>query len=535
MAGRLLLHLHAHLPWVRHPEHEHFLEEDWLFEAITETYLPLLNAFGRLAADGVPVRASMTLSPTLLSMLRDELLIARYERHLEGLIALGDAELVRTRGRPAEQRLARFYGEHARACREQFVGTHRRDLVSAFAALEDAGVLELITCAATHGFLPNLWTQREAVRAQLAVGCATHRRLLGRDPRGIWLPECGYVPGLDALLAEQGLRYFFVDGHGVADATPRPRLGPYAPIYTPSGVAAFGRDAESSEQVWSGVIGYPGDPVYREFYRDLGFDLPLEQVRRWVQPDGARKNTGFKYHRITGKGSFKAFYEPDVAFARAEQHAVHFVGSRLGQLERIEPFLAGRTATIVAPYDAELFGHWWLEGPHFLEHVVRNVARTGGALRLATASDVLREEPAQATAQPPLCSWGAGGYAGVWLDPRNDRVLPPLRKAAERLIATVGRGAVDEPLARRALAQAGRELLLAQSSDWSFILTTGTATGYAKSRLLDHLTAFHGLLDALAAGTVEESMVAAREARTPIFPDLDPSLWRPGSPASSGA
>src|SRR5512135_1548800 len=201
--GYLSLHLHAHLPFVRHPEHPEFLEEDWLYEAITETYLPLLRVFDRLAEEEIPFRISMTLSPPLVSMLRDDLLVGRYAERLEKLCELTDREVHRTRNDPTFHGLAQYYQHEFQELRALFEDRYRRDLVGAFRRLEDHGCLEIVTCGATHGFLPLMQSYPEAARAQIAVAAASHRRHFGREPVGIWLPECGYYPGVDGLLSEQ--------------------------------------------------------------------------------------------------------------------------------------------------------------------------------------------------------------------------------------------------------------------------------------------------------------------------------------------
>src|SRR5512141_707060 len=213
--GYLSLHLHAHLPFVRHPEYDDFLEEDWLYEAISETYLPLLRVFDRATDEGIPFRISLTMSPPLVAMLRDELLMSRYTARLEKLCELADKEVHRTRGDPTFHPLAQYYQREFRDLLQLFTERYKRDLVSAFRRLEEAGRLDLCTCGATHGFLPLMQMYPEAVRAQIAVAVAHHRRHFGRDPAGIWLPECGYYPGLDRYLAEQNIRFFFVDTHGI--------------------------------------------------------------------------------------------------------------------------------------------------------------------------------------------------------------------------------------------------------------------------------------------------------------------------------
>jgi 1,4-alpha-glucan branching enzyme len=525
--GSLALVLHAHLPFVRHPEHEDFLEEDWLYEAISETYLPLLLVFDKLAEDGVPYRVTMTLTPTLVTMLRDELLMARYARWLEKLCELGEREVHRTRDDATFGRLARFYRDHFESLRRAFQERYGRDLVGAFRRLQDAGYLEILTCNATHGFLPLLQPTPEAVRAQITVAANHYRQTFGRDAAGIWLAECGYYPGVERYLAAERIRYFFVDTHGLTDASPRPLHGPYAPIYTEAGVAAFARDPESSQQVWSADAGYPGDPVYREFYRDIGWDLDLDYVRPYIQPTGDRKNTGFKYYRITGKTQDKQPYDPEAARERAAVHAGNFLFNREKQFEYLASRMGRRTPVVVAPYDAELFGHWWFEGPQFLDFLIRKVAYDQKTFRLVTASDDLREHPENQVATPPLCSWGAGGYANMWLDRSNDWIYRHLLSSARQMVELARDYPDAGTLQRRALNQAARELLLAQSSDWAFIMKTGTMVDYAVRRTKEHVLRFQRLHDQVRSGTIDEAWLAHVESKNNIFPELDYRVYRP--------
>lgn len=526
MLGSLALVLHAHLPFVRHPEHEDFLEEDWLYEAISETYLPLLDVFDRLADEGVPFRLTMSLTPTLLAMLGDELLMRRYARRLDLQCELADREVHRTRNDPAFHPVARFYREHFHTLREQFHGRYRRDLVSAFRRHADAGRLELLTCCATHGFLPLMQDVPQAVRAQVAVGADAHARALGRRPSGIWLAECGYFPGVEDVLAREGVRFFFVEAHGLAFGSPPPRAGVHAPVYTRSGVAAFGRDPESSYQVWSAETGYPGHPDYREFYRDIGWDLPLEEVRPLMLPDGQRRNTGFKYHRITGPTPDKAPYVPEVARARAQEHALHFARSRERQLEALHPTL-GDGALVVSPYDAELFGHWWFEGPQFLEALLRELARPDSRVRLTTPPAYLQQFPEQQVSTPAQSSWGREGHAAMWLDPVNDWVYREVNACADAMVGLARDFPRPSPLETRALNQAARELLLAQSSDWAFILKTGTMVEYATRRVRDHVEAFRALEAGLRRSAVDAEALSRRESYANIFPGLDYRVYSP--------
>ena len=320
MADHLALILHAHLPFVRHPEHEHFLEEDWLFEAITETYIPLLQMMQRLLHDNVPFKLTMSLTPTLCAMLQDELLRERYVRHLDLLIDLAARERKRNRNQPELADLGEFYFELFSASRRFFVDEWKCDLLAAFRQLRDTGPLEIIACAATHGLLPLIQQQSPAAaRAQVFVGRDAYVDLFGAEPSGFWLPECAYALGVDSILQEVNIRWFVLDAHGLLFGSPQPQRAIYAPCYTPAGPAVFARDRDSSRQVWSAEEGYPGDPAYREFYRDVGFDLPFEHLGPVAR--GVRKFSGVKYHRITGQRKEKELYDRAEAEKAADAHA----------------------------------------------------------------------------------------------------------------------------------------------------------------------------------------------------------------------
>jgi len=518
--------LHAHLPYIRHPEHERFLEENWLFEAITETYVPLILALERLAAAGVRDCLTLSLSPTLLTMLRDPFLQARYLAHLDKLQQLAAREVRRTHADPDFAPLARLYQERLEEVVAVFDRRYGRDLLRAFAELQENGVVELITTAATHGYLPLLRTETAAVRAQLLVGAATFRSQLGVPARGVWLPECGYYPGLEGLLEEAGYNYFFVDSHGILNATPRPYYGLSAPLVCPNGVAAFGRDPESSRQVWSREAGYPGDFHYRDFYRDVGFDLDFDYVRPFVLDGRTRIHTGFKYHRITGPGEQKLPYRPEVAAGRVAAHAADFVerGRRAiaAQGGRRSP-----APLLVSPYDAELFGHWWFEGPQWLEAVIGELAAHPEPLALTTPSAYLARHPSLQSATPSASSWGEGGYNAFWLNPGNDWIYPLLHDAARRMtaIAQQHEDAAPGSLTYRAMQQAARSLLLAQASDWAFIMKSDTAKEYAFRCTRDHIARFNYLEHCVQEGAIDERRLQALEVMDQVFPGIDPAVY----------
>jgi len=520
----LALVLHAHLPFVRHPEHGDFLEERWLFEAIAEVYLPLLRVLEGLVRDRVPHRLALSLSPTLLDMLDDRLLQQRFVRHLDLRLDFAGRDIERTRGDVRFHRVAELHRDLLRRARTTFVDELECAVVPAFRRLQEAGSLEILTCAATHGFLPLLASSPGAVEAQVAVGIAEYRRFFGRAPAGFWLPECGFTPGLDEVLARHDVRWSVVESHGLLDASPPPVHATFAPIVAPSGVAFYGRDGDSSREVWSAAEGYPGDPAYRDFHRDLGFELPVEVLRPLLPPTGARVPVGFKYHRVTGGEAEKEPYDPQLAEVRADEHAARFVEARARRLSEAARLMR-RPPIIVAPYDAELFGHWWFEGPIWLDRVIRRIADQAPGFELGTPGDDLALRPFAQEAMPAASSWGEHGHAAVWVAPGNDWILRHQDGACERMraVATDLRGATG--VARRALAQAARELLLAQASDWPFLISRGTAANYAEARVRAHLGRFARLHDDLRSGTLDEAWLAEIERRDDVFPGLDPAVF----------
>ncbi|MBF0490474.1 MAG: DUF1957 domain-containing protein [Candidatus Omnitrophica bacterium] len=525
--GYLSLVLHAHLPFVRHPEENYFLEENWLYEAITETYIPLIQVFESLIRDGVDFRLTMSISPTLAAMLSDPLLQGRYGRHINQLIELAEKELDRTAHDAQYHGLSLMYYNRYVEARNVFVNHYQKNLIHAFKKFQESGYLEIITCCATHGFLPNLNINESSIKAQIGIGVEQYRHHFGVDPKGIWLPECGFYPGLDRLLKDAGIKYFFCDSHGIMNADPQPQFGVYAPVYCPSGVAAFGRDWESSKQVWSSKEGYPGDRDYREYYRDIGFTLDFDYIKPHIHPDGIRINTGMKYWRITGDTEYKEPYQPQLAREKADMHAGNFMFNRQQQVEHLAQHM-DRKPIIIAPYDAELFGHWWFEGPQWIDFLARKIFYDQDAVAMITPSEYLKEYSTNQVAMPCQSSWGYKGFSEFWLEASNDWIYPYLHDAGGQmkdlalknsdLIGGYFKKNLSKSALRyRALNQAARELLLAESSDWPFIMKTGTMVAYAKKRLKGHLNRFYKLCKDLEKDSINEAWLKEIESRDNIF------------------
>ena len=554
-----VLALHSHLPYVlNHGRWPH--GSDWLCEAAIDTYLPLLETLRALAAEGVRAPLTIGFTPVLANQLVSPTFAAELEAYFDQRLTACDeaaATLAGTNDEPLIP-LTDYWRDRLQRLRALFRSVNG-DLVAPFRALEEAGHIEIIGGAATHGFSP-LLGRDESVRLQFFLGRAEHERLFGRKPAGCWLPECAYRgrgtwqplleapwsgerPGTDEFVAEAGFRYFFTDAHMAAAGTPlsayeedlpmgaerfdlhgRPqRRTPYAGIIENSPyqayrlssgpgarVAALVRDPVASAQVWSRHSGYPGDGRYLEFHKI-----------RWPG--------GLKLWRVTGNGvdlGAKQPYDPAAARWRAADHAKHFV-HLLDGIAQAESQGEGddRGTVVVSPFDTELFGHWWFEGPDFLGEVYRSFGADLG-VHPTTASHHLRERPPDTTLQLAAGSWGANGDYSMWL---NDETLWTWRRLwpLESAFWDAVPGALAAANARPILAQAARELLLAQASDWQFIISTGEVADYATRRFNLHCDDLERLLATLKKGGDRASGGALADElrlRDDVFPDVLPQV-----------
>lgn len=552
--GHLVLVLHMHLPWViGHGRWPH--GQDWLHEATAESYIPTLRTFDRLVEDGISPKVTIGLTPVLAEMLASREFAKDFLAYVDERVALAgkDEDEFREAGVRGAAKLAAmwatFYGEVRR-----YFETCDADLIGQYRRLQKDGHIGVITSAATHGYLPLLGTD-EAVAAQVHVGVETYRRRFRRAPRGIWLPECAYRPegmwsrptggkgsrreGLEEVLARNKLRYFFVDTHLVVGGLPAagPPVGMYEEISgkppveviptsgaspnevhaleTKSGtrVAVFARDPKSSTQVWSADYGYPGDGDYLEFHKRKG-------------PGGLR------YSRVTSRQlplDRKEPYDPENAQERAGAHGRHFVGL---VRETLAPFSgkAKRPGVVVAPFDAELFGHWWFEGPRWLETVLRQLSK--GDVTTVTASEFVEDHPPTSAITLPEGSWGLGGHHQVWWNDDTRWVWEHVYGAEDAFLKFLkdAKGK-RQPDVQRAIAQLARELLLLESSDWPFLITTWSARDYAEARVRTHAEAFQQVL-AIARralkGKISEqdaSVLKDLERRDGPFADVDLRWW----------
>lgn len=566
--GSFCLVLHGHLPWALN--HGHWPHgEVWLYEAAAETYLPLLTAIEAGIRDQVPTPFTLGLTPILLEQLASPTFKAGFVRWLgeQGARAKADNAEFAARNDGHLAWLADYWRGKLAATLAQFEGIGR-DIPAAFAGHARTGRIELLTSNATHGFMPLLRRDASA-RAQVRAGVATSQRILGLRPAGAWLPECAYRPGgpwtpvvlgggpepragVEEVFSQEGIQFFFLDAHLARDArsegllrhadgrvtfkktdwdqatwdTARGWRSPMEPHAitswgSPGVLTGLFRHPEVSEQVWSGEVGYPGESRYLEFHKRHG-------------------NDGLRYWKVTGPrvdlGEKQPWHPQDTAAATRE-HARHLTAltasllARHREQTRSPAHPDGRHGVVVAPFDAELFGHWWHEGPEFLGELFRCLAAS--EIEPQTVSEFLAAHPADKVVALPAGSWGAGGDFRVWFNDELKWTWEASSRAEDRFLGDLDRLPWrDDEAVRAALLSAGRELLLLQASDWGFVIHTKGAVDYGYRRFCEHLARFDRactIAEARARGEPDTAIglheLADMQLHDPVFPDLRLEWW----------
>lgn len=530
--GAFCFFLHSHLPYCRQAGRWPHGEE-WIHEAAAGCYLPLLQALWNLRERGAPFRLAIGVTPVLAEQLADALVQEHQEEYLDGLVkrAVKDEERFKSSGDGRLADVARFFAHRYKGILDSFRGRFGRNPVQALRQFQDEGYLEVATSAATHGYLP-LLTRDSSIHGQLRTGVEAYVHHFGRRPRSVWLPECGYrpayyaeedgrsyvKPGIESFLAEMGLHCFFTETHMVeggmpggkaqgevvgpygsiprryvvpiSPPTPSTRKTTYLPYWVEQGqVAVLGRNDRTSLQVWSADHGYPGDALYQDFHKRDGV-------------------SGLRYWRVTGPRvdlGQKDLYDPWQAQKRVQAHADHFV-SLVEELVRGFYQQTGKYGMVMAAYDTELFGHWWFEGVDWLEAVLQRLAGST-VVELTTPSEYLERRPPEEDITLPEGSWGQGGGHFTWLNVDTEWMWPIIHEAEVRMEGLVALHPDSGGALAETLSQAARELLLLQSSDWPFLVSTGQAKEYAVERFREHVQRFDRLATAAEGGKISRGQL----------------------------
>lgn len=463
---------------------------------------------------------TISFSPPLMEMLADPLMQRRYLHSLKKLETLLELEESHVTSKE-ERSLVKFYKDRLTKIKDTFM-IWEQNILKGFKHFQDQGKIACTTSSATHAFLPYLQTE-QGLRAQIRHGITTFKKHFGTDPRGFWLPECAFTPGVDRILFEEGIRYTFVDEHAIKAADPTSSKGTETPIYSPHGIALFPRNSEISSKVWSSFTGYPGDYDYREFYRDIAYEREWEYIKPFMHSEGFRFDTGLKYRRVTGSVEEKEFYNRDWALKKVEQHSKHFIDAVANELnEKSQKCYPPHI--IITPFDAELFGHWWFEGPDWISEVL--AVGSENDINFITPEEFLeRHYQDLDTAHISFNTWGRNGFGEVWLNERNCWIYRQLHRVEKDLVPLVTQNIGLSNETDRTLKQLVREWMLAVSSDWPFIIDGNSATEYATNRLNEHLNRFEALKQLLVTKNIDLEMLTKYEAEYPFLNEIDLNVF----------
>jgi 1,4-alpha-glucan branching enzyme len=583
--GSFTFILHTHLPYVlHHGKWPH--GSDWLSEATAECYIPILGMLESMQADGLDPKISMDFSPINLEQLADPDFATVFVEYCHEKIAAAEKDFVlfSKDGAKEYMRLAEYWREFYSQTKNIFIEQYQGNIVTGFRKLSDDRVLDAMTCGATHGYFP-LLLRDDNIRGQINCAIETHEHHFGKRPRGIWLPECGYRPGykwsptvgpesyrlsseeragVEELVAEAGLEYFVVDGaltkggtvqgaidpkrsltdiYWVGEPGPAHRVPGSENIFgsfhsndvstrnpepgTRNPVAIFSRDAESASRVWDAEKGYPGAGSYLDFHKKHG-------------------NSGLRYWKITSLKTDMADklpYVPSDTEKKLNTQADDFVSLVQTELEEFAK-THSYPGIIASPFDTELFGHWWFEGPRFLGKVMRRISawKKIGLTDCAESLDNYSEH--RATISLPEGSWGFEGQHWVWTNdavawmwdtiyPLEDRFLKAIHayKPTPNEEGGVFPSSMDETL-RSIFDQAARELLLLEASDWPFVISTQGAIDYSKMRFAEHAELLTRLLDIAehydatkGLSSTDFDFLQGAIGKDRVFPKIDLGWW----------
>ncbi len=506
--ARIILALHAHLPYIRIPEKKFPLQELWLFQSITECYIPLIVCLNELIEEDIEFNITLSLSPTLLSMLGDNYYKDKYKNYLQTLRNLirkisanpkDDIEHAVSALRHRIQKIADF---HEKA---------NGDIINEFRKLSQDNRVNLITTAATHALFPLFRFSEHLIDKQIDTGLREFEKSFGFRPDGFWLPEMGYYANLDKILRDNNLKYTFLDAHSVYFAKKNPTYGNFYPAKTDNGITIFPREMALSNIIWSAGTGYPGDYRYREFHFDYTYSLTDSELND-LEID--KIPFGLKIYRITGEDRLKEFYNPENAMAVIEEHSSDFIKKIIDRANQIGSRI-DKIPVFTLPFDAELFGHWWYEGPEFLKKIIKKISASK-EIRLVSPGDPDVTADLESIT-PAESSWGNEGSFQTWMNPESSWIYPEIADLYYRLIAASNSS-------EKAVKQAFREILLASSSDWTFFIANGNSKDYGKMRLKDHISSAKKIIESIESGNIDEEFILQRESLYPIFNDMSDIL-----------
>jgi len=528
--------LEAHLPLVREYSKEedltHAGEEVRFFKYVSETLLPLLDVLNRLENDHVPFRLGLTISPSLCHMLCDELLQKKYLAYTDKQIEFGRRELERTADNSVFNKLAQIYYNHVVDRRIAYTEKYEKNILKAFDFYKRRGKVEILGCCATNAFLPFIGHNQESLQAQMETPVSIFRRHFGSWSQGFWLPCLGWTAAIEPYLKAYNYSYTIIDSHGLFFGKPAPEKGSFAPIKTPNGTFVLARDLHALREIEK----ITADELFRNNNRDIGYELPQEKVSLFQSAEGGRSMTGFKYwaHHSADSSDNKRsvnpaqdnIYNPQTANDKAIEYAKAFLENTVTRLKEASEYMKEAPICLYAN-NADSFGRLWHEGPVFLETLFRTASDYKDIKFVCPSEYIYKQDISSFQVVAPEFSSGcANGYAETWLDVSNDWIYRHLYRALERMTELAERFPDDSGLKERALNQAAREILIAQSSDWPALLHRQDSTEYARSKAENSLRNFTTIYEALGSNYISTEWLTTLERRNNIFPNINYRVFR---------
>ena len=516
----LVFLLNAELPYIRHPDQPGCVAETRLFHALSYTYLPLLRTCTALETEGIPFKLAIAFAPVLCEMFADPLLQERYIETLDKSIDFGLSELDRNSLSPEIRDLIKIHLDQIQLNRRDFVEIYEKNILKKFDYFATHGYIEILATTATNCYLPLYTDIPEAISAQIETGLITYRKHFTAIPSGFWLPAMAYTPGIECTLKAYGFQYTILESHGLLFADPIPDTGLFAPSFCRNGFTVFGRDKMACMEVYDSAHGFFTNPDYLDVNRDIGFELDEDILSSLFNTKLGRRMTGFRYWANRKTASESAYYQFNKAHAQVCADARTFLDRRMEMLDKASDLLEGESVSTVCAFPASVFGDTWYEGISWLENLFR-IAADENQTCFALFSQVMRQKTPDKRISPYYSSWLESGYNEEVLNNSNDWMYPFIRKATTRMIDLAERFPDDSGLKERSLNMASRELLLAQSMDWFFMMNEGEQSEYARQRFEESVRAFTVVYESLGSNFISTEWLTNTEKRHTLFAEIN--------------
>src|SRR5574344_2659885 len=498
-------------------------QNDILFSAVSDTYIPLLNMLSQLESESIPVKMGVVLSPALCTLLDDPQVQNQFIDWVDRRIALGKAEVVRCQKNKELLAQAQTCLDKAQKDKIDFTEVYGQKLLEKFRYFASKDMIALIPTAAAYAFLPQYADLTEVLNAQVETGLYAHRHFFGDAGEGFWLPYMGWAKGLDKVLRSYGVNYTILENHGLLFAENPPETGIFAPVRSNNSLALFGRDYDSSEEA-AEPDRFCKNSIYRLQQRDIGFDLEKEALAPFAGKSKVRVQTGYKYY-ANGDGDEEdeiaagdaPLYDRHAALEQVKKDALEFYTAKAEKLAKASELLHGQDVSVVCAVHADLLGQTWFEGIDWLEQLFRIAAEKKDA-EFTLCRDLLQNQFTLQKVEPYPSAASGTGYGEDLLDSSNGWMLRYTRKACERIIDLTDRFPSDTGLKARLLNLGAKELLLAQSGEWPKMIHEGRIPDYVNDMFRKNIISFTTVFDSLGSNTVSTEWLTEIEKEHDIFP-----------------